>query len=109
MRQNARVALGDVVRVRRVRAQPAISAALVPLSGTVNLSEAELRHVASSLRGQVIVSGDVVRAAGLGLSAREFQVLATNPASAVVLEAGTSLRIQARGSEHGAARDGHHL
>ena len=98
VRQNARVALGDVVRVRRVRAQPAISAALVPLSGTVNLSEAELRHVASSLRGQVIISGDVVRAAGLGLSAREFQVLATNPASAVVLGAGTSLRIQARGA-----------
>ena len=52
VRQNARAALGDVVRVRRVRAQPAISAALVPLSGAANLSEAELRHVASSLRGR---------------------------------------------------------
>ncbi|HKS70583.1 MAG TPA: AAA family ATPase, partial [Ktedonobacterales bacterium] len=35
---------------------------------------------------------------GLGLAAREFQVLATNPASAVILEAGTSLRIQPPGA-----------
>jgi transitional endoplasmic reticulum ATPase len=98
VRQNARVALGETVSVRRVRSQPAISAALVPLSGAATLSDVELRHVASSLKGLVVVAGDTVRPAGLGLSAREFQVLATNPASAVVLEAGTTLRIQARGA-----------
>ena len=98
VRQNARVALGETVSVRRARAQPAISAALVPLSGAATLSDVELRHVASSLKGLVVVAGDTVRAAGLGLSAREFQVLTTNPASAVVLEAGTTLRIQARGA-----------
>ncbi len=98
VRQNARAGLGDVVTVRRVQAQPAISAALVPLNGAPNLSEAELRHVARSLRGQPVLAGDLVRAAGIGLAAREFQVLATNPASAVILETGTSLRIQARGA-----------
>src|SRR5262245_2374206 len=98
VRQNAQAALGDLVSVRRVRAQPAISAALVPVSGSATLSEAELRHVARSLRGLAVAAGDLVRAAGIGLSAREFQVLATNPASAVILEAGTSLRIQARGA-----------
>src|SRR5262249_22796066 len=57
----------------------------------------ELRHVARSLRGLAVVAGDLVRVPGLGLAAREFQVLATNPASAVHLEPGTSLRIQAPG------------
>jgi transitional endoplasmic reticulum ATPase len=97
-RQNAGSALGDVVSVRRVGVQPAISAALVPVSGAATLNEVELRHVARSLKGLVVVAGDLVRAPGLGLSAREFQVLATNPASAVSLEVGTSLRIQARGA-----------
>jgi transitional endoplasmic reticulum ATPase len=98
VRRNAQAALGDLVSVRRLRAQPAISAALVPLAGAATLSEDELRHVARALKGQAVVAGDVVHAAGLGLAAREFQVLATNPASAVILEAGTSLRIQARGA-----------
>jgi transitional endoplasmic reticulum ATPase len=95
VRQNAGAALGATVRVRRVGAQPAISAALVPVSGAGALSEAELRHMARTVKGLAVVAGDLVRVPGLGLSAREFQVLATNPASAVTLEPGTSIRIQA--------------
>jgi transitional endoplasmic reticulum ATPase len=98
VRQNAGAALGAAVGVRRVVAAPAISAALVPVAGAGNLNEVELRHVARSLKALPVVAGDLVRVPGLGLSAREFQVLATNPASAVVLDIGTSLRIQQRGA-----------
>ena len=98
VRQNVGAGLGDQVRLRRVVSQPAISAALVPLSGTANLREPELRHIAQTLRGQIVMAGDRVRVAGLGLAARDFQVLSTNPASTVTLEPGTSLRIQAPGS-----------
>jgi transitional endoplasmic reticulum ATPase len=107
VRQNAGAALGAEVRVRRMVASPAVSCALLPAgpSGTVGrpadapiLGDAELRHVARSLRGLAVVAGDLVRVPGLGLAAREFQVLATNPASAVTLEAGTSLRIQPPGA-----------
>ena len=98
VRQNAGAALGDEVRVMRVPAAPAVSAALVPLGGAQGLSDVELRHVARVLRGLPVTSGDIVRAGGIGLGAREFHVLATNPASAVVLDGGTSLRIQPRGS-----------
>src|SRR5579884_2651809 len=98
VRQNAGAALGDVVNVRRVGVQPAVSVALVPIGGTASLNEAELRHVARGLRGAVTVAGDLVRVPGLGLTSREFQVFATNPASAVVLEPGTSLRIQPPGA-----------
>jgi transitional endoplasmic reticulum ATPase len=97
VRQNAGAGLGDSVLIQRVPVQLAVSAALVPASGTGDLTDAELRHVARSLRGLAVVAGDLVRVPGLGLSAREFQVLATNPASAVHLEPGTSLRIQAPG------------
>ena len=98
VRQNAGAALGDLVWVKASPAQPAISAALVPVAGALTLSDTELRHVARSLKGMAIIAGDLVRVPGLGLSAREFQVLATNPASTVTLEVGTSLRIQARGA-----------
>ena len=100
VRQNAGAALGAEVRVRRVPASPAVSCALLPAAGAggATLGEAELRHVARSLRGLAVVAGDLVRVPGLGLAAREFQVLATNPASAVILEAGTSLRIQPPGA-----------
>jgi transitional endoplasmic reticulum ATPase len=99
VRQNAGAALGEVVSIRRVRAQPAVSVALIPAgSGPANLSEVELRHVARSLKGLAATAGDLVRVPGLGLTAREFQVFATNPASAVILEPGTSVRIQWRGA-----------
>src|SRR5512146_1791214 len=99
VRHNAGAALGAEVRVRHVAAPPAISAALVPAGGgPANLNEPELRHIARSLRGLAVVAGDLVRVPGLGLTSREFQVLATNPASAVILEAGTSLRIQPHGA-----------
>ena len=97
-RQNTGAALGETVLLQAVSAPPAISAALVPAVGDRVLSEVELRHVARSLRGLPVVAGDLVRVPGLGLTAREFAVISTNPASAVVLDAGTVLRIQPRGS-----------
>jgi transitional endoplasmic reticulum ATPase len=107
VRQNSGAALGDVVTLTRVPAQPAVSVALVPVAGALTLSDAELRHVARSLKGLAALAGDLVRVPGLGVAAREFQVLATNPASAVLLEAGTSVRIQASGT--GAAPRGSHV
>jgi transitional endoplasmic reticulum ATPase len=107
VRQNAGAALGDRVTVARVAAPPAVSVALVPVAGPVTLSEAELRHVARSLKGLATLAGDLVRVPGLGVAAREFQVLATNPASAVLLEPGTSLRILAPGT--GATPRGSHI
>jgi transitional endoplasmic reticulum ATPase len=98
VRQNAGAALGDLVWVRSTPVQQAISAALVPVAGAAALNDVELRHVARSLKGLAVIAGDLVRVPALGLSAREFQVLATNPASAVTLEPGTSLRIQAPGA-----------
>ncbi|HEY1389301.1 MAG TPA: CDC48 family AAA ATPase [Ktedonobacterales bacterium] len=98
VRQNAGASLGDLVTIHAVAAQPAISVALMPVNGPAALADEELRHVAQTLRGLVTVAGDLVRVPGMGLSAREFQVFSTNPASAVVLEPGTSLRIQAPGA-----------
>ena len=88
VRQNAGAALGDLVTIHLVAAQPAISVALIPVDGPAALAEEELRHVARTLRGLVTVAGDLVRVPGMGLAAREFQVFSTNPASAIVLEPG---------------------
>ncbi len=107
VRQNAGAALGDEVLLRTLTAPAAISAALVPTSGSATLSEAELRSLARALRGLAVVAGDLVRVHGIGFAAREFQVLSTNPASAVLLEPGTSLRIQAPGA--GAAPRASHI
>ncbi|MGZ3679820.1 MAG: CDC48 family AAA ATPase [Ktedonobacterales bacterium] len=103
VRQNAGAALGDLVNVSRTTAQPAVSAAFVPVNGTVALNDAELRHVAQTLKGLAVLAGDIVRVPGMGVSARELYVLATNPASAVLLENGTSLRFQARGAANAGA------
>lgn len=97
VRQNVGAALGDLVRVQPIAAQPAVSVALMP-AADANFSEAELRHIGRSLRGLAVMAGDLVRVPGLGLGVREFQVFATNPSSAVVLAAGTVMRMQARTS-----------
>ncbi|HEV7129821.1 MAG TPA: AAA family ATPase, partial [Ktedonobacterales bacterium] len=107
VRQNTGASLGDLVTISRVVAAPAVSVALVPTSGTVALNDDELRHVARSLNGLAVVAGDLVRVPGMGVSAREFQVLATNPSTAVLLEPGTSLRIQPPGG--GAAPRSSHI
>jgi transitional endoplasmic reticulum ATPase len=98
VRQNAGASLGDTVLLRAAAASAAISAALVPVAGSATLSETELRSLARALRGLAVMAGDLVRVPGIGFAVREFQVLSTNPASAVLLEPGTSLRIQAPGA-----------
>src|SRR6476620_9401780 len=77
VRQNSGAALGDLVTLHAAQAQPAVSVALVPVGGATALNEAELRHVARSMRGLVVLAGDLVRIPGLGLATREFQVFAT--------------------------------
>ncbi|HEU5344451.1 MAG TPA: CDC48 family AAA ATPase [Ktedonobacterales bacterium] len=98
VRQNAGAALGELVSVRRAAPQPAVSVALTPANGSAALSDAEMLHVARELKGLAVVAGDLVRVSGMGLAAREFQVFSTNPATAVILEGGTSVRIQATGA-----------
>ncbi|HEX8730034.1 MAG TPA: CDC48 family AAA ATPase [Ktedonobacterales bacterium] len=98
VRQNAGAALGELVSVRRASPQAAISVALTPANGSAALSDAEMLHVARELKGLAVVAGDLVRVSGMGLAAREFQVFSTNPATAVILEGGTSVRIQATGA-----------
>jgi transitional endoplasmic reticulum ATPase len=97
VRQNTGASLGALVSVRRVEPLPAVSVALTPAVGTPALSDAEMAHVGRALKGLAVVAGDLVRVSGLGLAAREFQVFSTNPATAVTLEGGTSVRIQAPG------------
>ncbi len=98
VRQNAGASLGELVSVRRAAPQPAVSVALTPANGSAALSDVELTHVAQALKGQAVVAGDLVRVSGLGLAAREFQIFSTNPATVVVLEGGTSVRLQSTGT-----------
>ena len=98
VRQNAGAALGDLVTLHAAPGAASGERRARSCGGATALNEAELRHVARSMRGLVVVAGDLVRVPGLGLATREFQVFATNPASAVTLEPGTSLRIQAPGA-----------
>src|SRR5947209_8206484 len=86
VRQNSGAALGDVVMLRPAQAQPAVSVALVPVGGASALNEGELRHVARSMRGLVVLAGDHVRIPGLRLATRAFHVLAATPAGAIPLE-----------------------
>ncbi len=70
VRQNAGVALGEVVSLTRVAAQPALSAALVPVlspvSGSMELSDEELRQVARALKGLAAMAGSAHPAARRG-------------------------------------------
>src|SRR5260370_41628874 len=79
VRQNAGASLGEPVRLRRVPAQSAISAALVPVGVAAALNEAELRHLARSLRGLPVTAGDLVRAPGPGFAPRGFPGPAPHP------------------------------
>ncbi|MDE3228345.1 MAG: hypothetical protein KGO05_00575, partial [Chloroflexota bacterium] len=55
VRQNAGAALGELVSVRSVTPQPAVSVALTPATGAASVSDAEMQHVARALKGLAVV------------------------------------------------------
>jgi transitional endoplasmic reticulum ATPase len=85
-RTNAKANLGEVVRVRRVLRQTAVTALITSLDSTTVLpDERELEQVARILQGFAVIAGDRINIPLLGGKDRFFLMEATSPTGGVII------------------------
>jgi transitional endoplasmic reticulum ATPase len=131
VRQNSASGLGERITVRKARVKTAEKVTLLPLSGGAPIQESDLQYIARYLVGLPVTIGDLLRVGTPGAAAREFLIIGTTPATpsysiqkkntgdlnavippvqpqpladveAVLVQAGTIVRAQARGAASGA-------
>src|SRR6266705_1922637 len=127
VRQNSSSGLGEHVTVRKAKVSTAEKITMLPLSGGAPIQESDLQYIARYLVGLRVVIGDLLRVGTPGTAPREFLIIGTTPATpsytirkrttgeleaivpplqpepvtdveAVLVQAGTIVRAQARGA-----------
>src|SRR6266700_2791162 len=127
VRQNSSSGLGERITVRKAKVSTAEKITLLPLSGGAPIQESDLQYIARYLVGLPVVIGDLLRVGTPGTAPREFLIIGTTPATpsytirkrttgeleaivpplqpepvtdveAVLVQAGTIVRAQARGA-----------
>src|SRR5579864_3064944 len=133
VRQNSASGLGERVTVRKAKVRTAEKITLLPLSGGTPIQESDLQYIARYLVGLPVTIGDLLRVGTPGTAPREFLIVSTTPATpsyalrkritgeleslvpppqpqpitdveAVLVQNGTIVRAQARGTANGAPR-----
>ena len=133
VRQNSASGLGERVTVRKAKVRAAEKIALLPLSGGAPIQESDLQYIARYLVGLPVTIGDLLRVGTPGTAPREFLIVSTTPATpsyalrkritgeleslvpppqpqpitdveAVLVQNGTIVRTQSRGTANGAPR-----
>ncbi len=125
VRQNSASGLGERVTVHKAKVRTAEKVTLLPLTGGAPIQESDLQYITRYLIGLPVTIGDLLRVGTPGAAPREFLIISTTPATpsyavkkrstgelealvppiqsetdveAVVVQAGTLVRAQARGA-----------
>src|SRR6266849_3834461 len=127
VRQNSSSGLGERVTVRKAKVKNAEKVTLLPLSGGAPIQESDLQYIARYLVGLPVTIGDLLRVGTPGAAPREYLIIGTTPSTpsytihkrtsgsldelvppvqpqqvtdteAVLVQAGTIVRAQARGA-----------
>jgi transitional endoplasmic reticulum ATPase len=131
VRQNSASGLGERITVHKAKVRTAERITLLPLSGGAPIQESDLQYIARYLVGLPVTIGDLLRVGTPGAAPREFLIIGTTPTTpsytihkknsgdlnaiippvqpqpvadveAVLVQAGTIVRAQARGATNGA-------
>ncbi len=94
IRENAGVGIDERITVRKAVRQPAQTVILSPLDVTIDFSDAQdLNHLERVLNGLPIITGDRIKVNLAGARGQYFTVIGTAPKGAVVVNAGTKLKV----------------
>lgn len=131
VRQNSAAGLGERITLHKAKTLTADKITLLPLNGGAPLQESDLLYISRYIVGLPVTIGDLLRVSMPGSAQRDFLIISTVPATptytihrtnvdelptvepplptpaptdieAVVVQAGTLIKAQARGSAHGA-------
>jgi transitional endoplasmic reticulum ATPase len=92
-RENAGVALDQIVEVRKVAAKTAAAVQLSPINITTR--DRDLEYIGRLLDGIPVVEEDRIRAALFGTRSADFRVVSTSPSGPVVIRPTTTLQVKA--------------
>ena len=96
LRGNTSAGIGEHVEVEKADAAPARKIVLAPLTPLRGLrGERDLRYIGTLLESLPLTAGDTVRATLFGSRTQDFEVVATVPKGAVLIQSST--RIEMRG------------
>src|SRR6266567_3999671 len=124
VRQNSASGLGERITVRKAKVRNAEKVTLLPLSGGAPIQESDLQYITRYLVGLPVTIGDLLRVGTPGAAPRDFLIISTTPTTpsytvqrkrtgelpiepseetygdveAVLVQAGTVIRAQARGA-----------
>jgi len=85
-RDNAKVSVGGVVRVKKIMRKTATTIVVSPVNFTQTLpDEGELEQFAKVLQGLAVIAGDKINIPFLAGKERFFQIEATSPLSGVII------------------------
>jgi transitional endoplasmic reticulum ATPase len=128
VRFNSHSSLGERVTVRKAKVGVAEKVTLLPLNGGAPIQESELQYISRYLIGSPVTVGDLLTFRLVGTAPRGFLVISTTPATpsyavnkrntgdllptpqssadieAVLVQPGTIVRAQARGTANGTPR-----
>ena len=101
-RGNAGVGIDEHAEVEKTDASPARKIVLAPLTPIRGMrGERDMRYIGTLLESLPLTKGDTVRAALFGSRTQDFEVVATTPQGAVLIQSGTTIemRDEAAGAE----------
>jgi transitional endoplasmic reticulum ATPase len=94
-RKNAQISIGQKVTIRKVRRETATSVILLPVDVDAPLpSERDIEKFANILQGSAILAGNIINMPYFGGKDRLFNVLATAPNAACIVNMNTQFVVQ---------------
>jgi len=95
VRENAQAGLDETVTLSKATAQPARSLVLAPVGRTpVGAGRLHASYIARLLEGIPVLVDDRLRVDLVGTRAQDYTVVEAQPKGAVLIQAGTAIRIQ---------------
>ena len=96
IRENAKVSMGEKVKIGISKANPARSITLKTLSGLkVADGSGESRYLGKLVEGLPVTAGDKVRVTLFGSRTKDFLVVSTSPAGVVLVTPQTNIQVEA--------------
>ncbi|MGQ0794224.1 MAG: CDC48 family AAA ATPase [Deltaproteobacteria bacterium] len=93
-RENAKVAIDDIVFVKKAQIESALKVVLSPMNGDLLFNSEEAQYLSARLDGIPVTVGDKLRIALTSARIEDFQVLGTIPAESIVIRTSTKIEIR---------------
>jgi len=94
LRENAKVGLGEKVKIKKIEVNPASTLILKPLTSESSFKTEDSEYLAQILDGTPVIKGNKIRATFFGTKFQDFEILDSDPDGAVLITPDTLIKIK---------------